>query len=180
MHPLIVRLFQQRLDPSIVPLQSSYTVKVSKHPGDHAWDTGHALQEHASNEPFALVHWAIQPLSGVFSIFGAGRNGMVMTITCTEVHAPSKKPYHCEGYFIRPCLRFSVGDLNAVHLLLCVATGRPISSHSKRGMNGNGEDGTYTGWRHAGAVTLTFGALAGGGNALIFSCIRPVDENWRL
>lgn len=55
-HALVVRLFEQRLDPAVVALHPAQRVQVAEHAGHHAGDAGYGLQEHHADQPFPLAH----------------------------------------------------------------------------------------------------------------------------
>jgi len=56
MESFIVCLFDEVVDPSVVPLHGSETSQVSAHSTDHTGNTGNSLQEHAPADPFLLSH----------------------------------------------------------------------------------------------------------------------------
>lgn len=49
-HAFVVRLFQQRLDPPVVPLHAAEGAEVAEHTGDHAGDARDGLQKHKPHE----------------------------------------------------------------------------------------------------------------------------------
>lgn len=49
-HPLVVALLEERLDPTIVSLHASKASEVAQHAADHAWNSGDALQEDETHQ----------------------------------------------------------------------------------------------------------------------------------
>lgn len=52
MHALVVRLLEQRLNPTIVPLQRSQRAQVAEHARYHTGNTSDGLEE---DEPYELL-----------------------------------------------------------------------------------------------------------------------------
>ncbi len=57
MESLVVGLFDEVVDPAVVPLHGSEASKMSAHAADHAGDAGNSLEEEASGDPFGFGHF---------------------------------------------------------------------------------------------------------------------------
>lgn len=49
-HPLVVRLLEQRLDPTIVALQRPYRAQMAEHARHHTRDTGNGFEKDEPDE----------------------------------------------------------------------------------------------------------------------------------
>ena len=98
-------------------------MEVPQHSCNHAWNAGDAFEEYNADQPFPLIHGTEVASPMLFLVSGGGGVRVVVAVASTEVHAPAEDSDHCEGEFVRPGFRFSVGNYNAVHLLFGVAVG---------------------------------------------------------
>ena len=54
-HPLVLRLLDQSVDPAVVPLHLPQRLQVTNHPRSEAWHPSHRLQEDAASQHRLLV-----------------------------------------------------------------------------------------------------------------------------
>ena len=151
MHPFVVGLFEQCLDPAIISLQPPDTVEVSEHASNHAGHTGDRLQEDKADHPLRLGQ-------GFDRLDGRGR---VLLVDCLvfpharkEVHAPTTKSHELPGSPIAKRLGISMGRDHVEHLLLSVAMVRP----GRQGLTDvlrllHGEEVSHVGYRRGREVS---------------------------
>lgn len=108
MHPLIIRLLQQRLNPSIIPLHPPHRMQMPQHARRHARNTRHRLEKNVSNHVLSLTH-----LSTPFAI------------PRSHIEAPPQCANESESDAIRPGFAFALGDLDGCHLVVGVNGMRP-------------------------------------------------------
>lgn len=106
MHPLVVAFLKQRLDPSVIALESSKAMEMSQHPGYHARNTGDGLEEQEADHPLRLGQ-------GLDGVGGGGRVQLVDLLLAAHprasVHTPATETHELPGKIISPCLRLAVG-----------------------------------------------------------------------
>ena len=56
MHPLILSLLQQMVNPPMVSFKGSQRLQMPEHTANHPRDTSHSFQEYNSVEPLSLIH----------------------------------------------------------------------------------------------------------------------------
>jgi len=121
-HPLVVALLEECLDPTVVSLHASKTSEVAQHAADHAWNSGDALQEDETHQPLRLgkrllCHnrscWVLL-VNLLFTIHARGL-----------VHAPSGKAHNLPGHPVTFGSGLSVGRYDSSHLLVCLGVVRP-------------------------------------------------------
>lgn len=108
MHPLIIRLLQQRLNPSIIPLHPPHRMQMPQHARRHARNTRHRFEKNVSNHVLSLTH-----LSTPFAI------------PRSHIEAPPQCANESESDAIRPGFAFALGDLHGCHLVVGVYGMRP-------------------------------------------------------
>lgn len=108
MHPLIIRLLQQRLNPSIIPLHPPHRMQMPQHPRRHPRNSRHRFEKDVSNHVLSLTH-----LSTPFAI------------PRSHIEAPPQCTYESESDAIRPGFAFALGDLDGCHLVVGVNGMRP-------------------------------------------------------
>lgn len=108
MHPLIIRLLQQRLNPSIIPLHPPHRMQMPQHARRHPRNTRHRFEKNVSNHILSLTH-----LSTPFAI------------PRSHIEAPPQCANESKSDAIRPGLTFALGDLDGCHLVVGVNGMRP-------------------------------------------------------
>ncbi len=99
-HPLVLRLPQQRVYPPVVPPHPPQRVEVPDHGGGEPRHPGHRLQQDAAREDRRLV---------------ARRPGAV--VAGGEVECPAQRRHRGQGGPVGECARRAVGHLHALRLL---------------------------------------------------------------
>lgn len=118
MHPLIVAFLQQRLDPSVITLESPKAMQMPQHPGHHTRHASDRLKEQEADHPLRLS-------KGLDGVDGRRRvllvNLLLAAHAGAEVHPPATETHKLPGEVITPRGGLTMCGHHGQHLCFSVA-----------------------------------------------------------